>query len=119
MFFNIYMKAFIKRLLGYDPKALSPNLEGEILDIVKGYYGCVETQDHGSLHCHMLVWVEGGLSPDNIKKKLLNSEDTLFQERLLAFLDDTISNCVPHDPDASMNISASRFHPCSVRGPEQ
>ncbi|KAF8227937.1 hypothetical protein L208DRAFT_1490911 [Tricholoma matsutake] len=41
-FFNIYMKAFIKCLLGYDPH--SPSLKGRILGIVKGYYGCAETQ---------------------------------------------------------------------------
>lgn len=31
---------------------------------VKAYYGCVEAQGGGTLHCHMLVWVEGGLNPD-------------------------------------------------------
>jgi hypothetical protein len=63
-FFNIYMKAFIKCLLGYDPH--SESLEGGILGLVKGYYGCVETQGRGTLHCHMLVWVEGGLDPNQI-----------------------------------------------------
>jgi hypothetical protein len=35
-FFNIYMKAFISAVLGYDPRG--KNLEGSILGVVKGYY---------------------------------------------------------------------------------
>ena len=66
-FFNIYMNAFIYALLGYDSK--HRNAEGGILGKVKAYYGCVEAQGRGSLHCHMLVWVEGGLNADEIKKK--------------------------------------------------
>lgn len=60
-FFNVYMKAFIKSLLGYDE-----SLEGGVSGLVKGYYGCVEMQGRGTLHCHMLVWVEGGLDPNQI-----------------------------------------------------
>jgi hypothetical protein len=56
-FFNIYMKAFISALLGYDPE--QKDLEGGILGIVNAYYGCVEAQGRGTLHCDMLVWVEG------------------------------------------------------------
>ena len=71
-FFNIYMKAFISALLGYDPKQM--NLEGGILGVVKAYYGCVETQGRGTLHCHMMVWLEGGLNPNEILKKFLRIE---------------------------------------------
>jgi hypothetical protein len=39
-FFNVYMKAFISALLGYDPE--HKNLEGGVLGVVKAYYGCVE-----------------------------------------------------------------------------
>ena len=27
------------------------------------YYGMVEAQGRGTLHCHMLVWLTGSLSP--------------------------------------------------------
>jgi hypothetical protein len=47
------MKAFISALLGYDPT--QENLEGGVLGVVKAYYGCVEAQGRGTLHCHMLV----------------------------------------------------------------
>jgi hypothetical protein len=113
-FFNVYMKAFIKSLLGYDPH--SESLEGGILGLVKGYYGCVETQGRGTLHCHMLVWVEGGLDPNQIRERVLDPNEDNFRDRLLAFLDDTISSCVPSDPDPKMEVPSSKFHPGSVRG---
>ena len=64
-FFDTYMKAFISTLLAYDPH--HKNLEGGILGVVNAYYGCVEAQGHGTLHCHMLIWVEGALNPNEIK----------------------------------------------------
>jgi hypothetical protein len=38
-FFNIYMKAFISAVLGYEPD--ERKIEGGILGLVKAYYGCV------------------------------------------------------------------------------
>ncbi|EIM85238.1 uncharacterized protein STEHIDRAFT_30578, partial [Stereum hirsutum FP-91666 SS1] len=107
------MKAFISTLLGYDPK--SKELEGGILGLVKGYYGCVEAQGRGTLHCHMLVWVEGGLNPNEIRDRAMK-QGSDFQKQLLAFLDDTISNSIPPDPDPEMDIPSSKHHPCTVRG---
>ncbi|KAJ7743466.1 hypothetical protein DFH07DRAFT_749949 [Mycena maculata] len=102
------MKAFISALLGYDPE--EKTLEGGILGVVKAYYGCVEAQGRGTLHCHMLVWLEGGLNPNEIKKRVL--EDPEFGKRLLAFLNDTISV----DPDLNLTVPSDDHHPCSVRG---
>ena len=113
-FFNIYMKAFISTILGYDTKG--HNLKGGILGLVKAYYGCVEAQGRGTLHCHMLIWIEGALNPNEIKKKVVKDGDLDFQRRLLAFLDDTISNCIPNDPDPLLKVPSSIHHPCSVRG---
>jgi hypothetical protein len=112
-FFNLVMKAFIKTLLGFDPKHES--LNGGILGIVKGYYGCVEAQGRGTLHCHMLIWVEGGLNPNQIRDRVMKQDEESFRRRLLAFLDDTISTCVPPDPDRDILPPSSKFHPCTVR----
>ncbi|KAJ7251179.1 hypothetical protein B0H12DRAFT_982986, partial [Mycena haematopus] len=110
------MKAFISALLGYDPE--HKNLEGGILGVVKAYYGCVEAQGRGTLHCHMIVWLEGGLNPDEIKKRALSADvsDIEFCKRLLAFLDDTISNKIPPEPEPRPEVPSNKYHPCSVRG---
>ena len=115
-FFDIYMKAFISTILGYDPT--HNNLDGGVLGVVKAYYGCVEAQGRGTLHCHMLIWVEGGLNPNEIKQCVLNTDEDAqaFCRRLITFLDDTISNHVPPDPDPNLQIPSSEHHPCSVHG---
>jgi len=106
------MKAFIKTLLGYDTTGM--NLEGGALGLVKSYYGCVEAQGRGMLHCHMLVWIEGGLNPDEIKEHILT--DDSFKKSLLEYLDSVISTCVPDDPDPLLTISSSSYDPCSIQG---
>ncbi|KAJ7667187.1 hypothetical protein B0H17DRAFT_950600 [Mycena rosella] len=112
------MKAFISEILGYDPK--QEDLEGGILGVVKAYYGCVEAQGRGTVHCHMLVWLEGGLNPNQIKEKALaNGGDLKFQEKLLAFLDDTISTSIPSDPDPDFELELGKIHPCATRGPTE
>ena len=75
-FFNVYMKAFINSILGYNPK--EKNLDGGILGVVNAYYGCVEAQGRGTLHCHMIVWLEGALNPNEIKQKIIDQGDSDF-----------------------------------------
>jgi hypothetical protein len=115
-FFNIYMKAFVRSLLGYGNG--DHNLEGGVLGLVKAYYGCVEVQGRGTLHCHMLVWVEGGLNSDEIKERVKGNDED-FCHRLLSFLDDTISNSIPAEPELDCNTQSSPLfecpHPCSIR----
>jgi len=36
-------------------------------------YGCVETQDRGSLHIHMLIWLFGTPSPIGVQNIIANS----------------------------------------------
>ncbi|KAG2738043.1 hypothetical protein P692DRAFT_20759882, partial [Suillus brevipes Sb2] len=113
-FFNLYMKAFVSCILGYDRN--NEDVQEGILGLLKGYYGCVEAQGRGTLHCHMIVWLEGGLNSDEIRHRIVEQGDDEFVQRLLTFLDDSISNCVPPDPDPDLSIPSSRHHPCSVRG---
>jgi hypothetical protein len=66
----------------------------------------------------MLVWLEGGLNPNQINEKALqNRGDLEFQKRLLEFLDDTISNSIPSDPDPSFDTELGEFDSCATRGP--
>lgn len=49
-------------MLGYD--IVNKTASEGIFGTVKAYYGCVEAQGRGTLHCHMMVWLEGGLDPN-------------------------------------------------------
>ena len=116
-FFNIVIKAFITTVLGYDNK----DVDGGILGHVKGYYGCVEAQGRGSLHCHMIIWVEGGLNPNKIRDKVMSEGGGDFGQHLIEFLDDTISTKIPDIPKGSEPMTRLRrperppLHPCSIR----
>ncbi|KAJ3519038.1 hypothetical protein NMY22_g13383 [Coprinellus aureogranulatus] len=112
-FFHIYLNAFFSSILQYDPKQVS--LNPGILGVVKGYYGCVEAQGRGTLHCHMLIWLEGAHDPVEIRDRIMNDHDHEFKERLIAFLNDTISNSIPPDPGNHISVPSCMHDPCSVR----
>ena len=74
----------------------------------------------------MIVWIDGALNVMEIRDKILSGLDRDFQSRLIEFLDDTISTCVPTMPDEHMLSSIqshsvyeteeSNVHPCCTRG---
>ena len=111
-FFHTYINAFISAILGYDPKQclVTPG----ILGIARAYYGCVEVQGCGSLHCHMVVWVHGGMTSNQIRDRA--TADMAWRDCLIEFLNDTVCNVIPADPDPSMLIQSSKYHSCAVCG---
>lgn len=112
-FFNMYMKKFCKVLLGYVDEDAPVHSDGGVLGHVNAYYSCVEAQGQGSLHCHMMVWIEGSLNCDEIKQKAV--KDAGFAERLIRYLDNCISSSIPVTHD-NFYIPSDAHHPCSVRG---
>jgi hypothetical protein len=111
-FFNVYLKAFLRTVLGYDDDMVDG--DGGVLGVVKAHYGCVEAQGCGSLHCHMLIWIEGALNPNEIRERVMR--DTEWGKRLLDYLDDTITNVVPVDPIPEVSTPWGEKDPCAVRG---
>ncbi|KAG2135283.1 hypothetical protein DEU56DRAFT_871714 [Suillus clintonianus] len=108
------MKSFFSALLGFD--AANGQASEGILGTVKAYFGCVEAQGRGTLHCHLMVWLEGGLDPNEIKARIHDMNDIKFRDRLLALLDDSICNEIPPDPGPEYVVPSSIHHPCAVRG---
>lgn len=113
-FFDTYFRAFLACTLGWDEHARIGR--NSMLGNVQAFYGCVEAQGRGSLHCHMLVWLHGGMNPDNIRERVFVKKNTEFKECLLAYLDDSISNSVPSDPGDHIVVPSTDHHPCAVRG---
>ena len=113
-FFHTYMTAFIKTLLKWDPSVPFP--EAGVLGVVKAYYGCVEAQGRGTLHCHMLVWVEGGLNPTALHRRLQESDGAEFGKRLLVYLEDLIHTSIPPIPPGCRSTDNSSKRPLTNRG---
>ena len=111
-FFNQYLKAFVRTVLGYREDGTGDH-DG-VLGTVKAHYGCVEAQGRGSLHCHMLVWVEGALNPNEIRERVI--QDPEWGKILLDYLDNTITNIVPEDPIPDKHAPWEDRDPCTLRG---
>ncbi len=112
-FFNIYLKAFFKCILGCDYS--STEQENGLLGIVSAYYRCVEAQGRGTLHCHMIIWLQGAMNCDEIQNRVLTG-DHIFEEQMIKYIDDCISNEIPSPGTGDVSVQSDQVHPCSVRG---
>ncbi|KAF8136456.1 hypothetical protein EV363DRAFT_1126909, partial [Boletus edulis] len=86
----------------------------------KAYYGTVETQGRGSLHCHMLIWLDGNPSPQMLRDRML--DDPSFRDNIFNWLEDTIQCELPgmtstidvahaHLPTDDVDVDDSRLEP--------
>ncbi|KZT60101.1 hypothetical protein CALCODRAFT_429890 [Calocera cornea HHB12733] len=59
-----------------------------------GWYGMVEAQGRGTLHCHMIIWVKGNPAPNQLRD-LLNRDQDHFKRRMLEWLERLIHTELP------------------------
>ena len=71
---------FIKHVLGVGSD--HRGLYGETC----GYYGTVEQEGRLTLHLHMLLWIQGSLSPEEIRSRILKP-DSDFRRKLVEYLE--------------------------------
>ena len=79
-FFHFMIKAFIKHVLGVD--ADHPGLYGD----TSSYYGIVEQQGRLTLHLHLLLWIRGALTPQEIQDRIMNPKSD-FQKEMVEYLE--------------------------------
>ena len=53
-FFHIIVNCILQKLFGWDRAS-----KKGIFGIISAYYGMVETQNRGTLHIHLLLWLPG------------------------------------------------------------
>ncbi|CAF4928322.1 unnamed protein product, partial [Rotaria socialis] len=51
------------------------------------YFGTVESQDRGSLHLHLLIWLKHEYTPAQLKENIQNQD---FRDDLLKYLEDVV-----------------------------
>ena len=66
---------------------LNTLLVGGVLGPIKAYFGTVESQGRGSLHLHLLAWLNHDMKPADLKEKI---QDPDFREKLIAYLEDIV-----------------------------
>jgi hypothetical protein len=75
-FFNTLIKSILKCLV-----------LGGVVGPTSAYFGTVESQGRGSLHLHLLVWLNHNFTPMQLKEKVQDAE---FREKLLKYIEDII-----------------------------
>ncbi|KAI0710264.1 hypothetical protein C8Q76DRAFT_579998, partial [Earliella scabrosa] len=61
-----------------------------LLGTCDAYYGTVEAQGRGTLHCHMLVWLKGHPSPKEMKERMVDSHE--YQQLVFKWLESIIKS---------------------------
>ncbi|KAL1940974.1 hypothetical protein VTO73DRAFT_7610 [Trametes versicolor] len=78
-FFDFLVKTFVRVILRYGQK------DDGLFGPTEAYYGTVEAQGRLTLHLHMLVWIRGCPSPQEVRDRLL--ADPEFESQLLGWLE--------------------------------
>ena len=65
---------------------------------IKAYYGVVEAQGRGTLHCHFLLWVNGYHTPTQLAEQLI--ADPELRERMVAYAEAVSTAVLPPAPPA-------------------
>ena len=79
-FFHFLCELFIKDVLGF-----GSDHRGAYGD-TEAYYGTVEQQGRLALHLHLLLWIRGCLSPQEIRDRIMDP-DSNFQKQLVEYLE--------------------------------
>lgn len=98
VYYNTVLDAFCDYLLGYKQD------NGDLFGHVSAYNGMTEEKLTGTLHNHMLVWLQNSPSPTEIQEKFKNEE---FRDRLLEYLEIIIKQSYPDTDitDDDLNVS--------------
>ena len=83
--------------------------EIEIFGDISTYFETVETNGHGMLHLHCLIWIAENLDFFNLREKMLN--DPEFARRMMDYLDSIISErfdpCESNDGSDEMSLPST------------
>ena len=75
-FFNCLIKSILKCLV-----------LGGVLGPTKGYFGTVKSRGRGSLHLHLLIWLNHPYTPTQLRDQIQNDD---FRAKLLEYLEDIV-----------------------------
>ena len=87
-FFHLMIKTILECLFGISKgrNGIVIRKEG-IFGFIKSYVGTVEAQGRGSLHLHMLLWLDGAPTAGDLKRALTTVP---FRERIKEYIKETI-----------------------------
>jgi len=78
-YFKTIIDLLLNKMFGVDVTSFTVNSRPGILGRIRAYFGVVEAQGRGTLHLHMLMWLVGGPTSDEMRELLKRAD---FRERL-------------------------------------
>ena len=96
------VSSVFQHLFGWDYIGQKSYNKGSILGHPRAFYGTCEYTEQGSLHGHFLIWLLGGLNPNEIHRRL--KEDSEYKHHFFAYFEDIIQH---HLPDVDILIDAT------------
>lgn len=98
-FFHFMVNAILRELLGIQGSKNGRPVQREkgILGTIEAFIGAVEAQGRGTLHLHMVLWLQGAVPSDEMREMLLTED---FREKVKSFIGANIRAHVPgfHGP---------------------
>jgi len=91
LFFDLIITKFIRIILRYNRDEVGA------FGRCTAYYGTVEAQGKGTLHCHMLIWLDGHLSPHRLRDKMISSLE--YKTKYISWLESIIKCEFPRQHD--------------------
>lgn len=84
-FFHFIIRAIIEELFGISTTKESSKIHRQdgIFGMVEGYIGSVEAQGRGTLHLHLIIWLTGAPTANEMKTSLQTDE---FRDRVRSFI---------------------------------
>ncbi|KAE8193416.1 hypothetical protein CF335_g5594 [Tilletia laevis] len=93
-FFHFHLASVFNFLFGWDVRKSKSTPEGGLLGPLSAFFVVKEHTMRGQLHGHILIWLEGGLNPSDLRQRMRDQVE--FRERYLAFMYDIISHELPN-----------------------
>lgn len=82
-FFHFLITAILETLFGINVKGLKVKVEMGVLGRVSAYFGVVEAQGRGTLHLHMLIWLENAPTVEEMHERLATPE---FRQKITEYI---------------------------------
>ncbi|EJD35468.1 hypothetical protein AURDEDRAFT_75282 [Auricularia subglabra TFB-10046 SS5] len=111
-FFHFVVNLFIDEILRW--KKEEPGLFGHC----SGFYGTVEQQGRLTLHLHLLLWLQANLSPEDIRRRLLDPTSN-FQQEMISYLEQCHRGNLSTSTvrDAKLNFESTRVSDSTYENP--
>jgi hypothetical protein len=92
LFFRTIITLVLETLFGIQATGRKITRHKGVFGYVNGYVASVESQNRGSLHAHMLLWLVGAPTGDEMNRLLQTTE---FKERVVRFIKQNLRAYLP------------------------